>query len=419
MIVSMKQHAPGVAKVVNPLGTVVTVQLDDDAPEVDGGRPEDAVIHENRDEALFRPVVAPKSLHYADSKSRMLGDKVYKRLITDDIHTRNLKSTTEVAFKVPSRNERGPDKNGKTKRVKEPPSKNERNRRSSQVDPEALFNNRQNNKTESVDGAVVHSHKNKVSNAKPVVNVSIADSSQKPDLILSKEPESLDDLVARKAPEPADALKEWKIPPLLSDSIFKIDHFEDAREFCGEILEGRPEKPERDAHSSSEENVVEEKAVSKKPRKPKAKLGVRIANPPKADEDRTEPDESIEVFLSAPPKKSWSAVAARKPAAEPEEPTKDASLIDVSDGDFVTCSDGNVSGRKYKSELKFAFDDLEASKTERSSDDEKVSGSQTESDDSAKVRAAAADGDDGQVNVVASSDSQTKSAKRKSKKKKK
>lgn len=65
MIVSVKQHTTTVAKVVNPLGTVVTVQSDDDY-EVEV--PEDIVIHENCDEALFRPVVASKALVFSEPK---------------------------------------------------------------------------------------------------------------------------------------------------------------------------------------------------------------------------------------------------------------------------------------------------------------------------------------------------------------
>lgn len=61
----MKQHTTGVAKVVNPLGTVVTIQSDSDN-EVE--LPEDIVIHENCDEALFRPVVASKALAFAEPK---------------------------------------------------------------------------------------------------------------------------------------------------------------------------------------------------------------------------------------------------------------------------------------------------------------------------------------------------------------
>lgn len=58
----MKQHQaapPAVVKVVNPLGTVVTLHSSESDTPADSSI-EDAVIHENCDETLFRPVVVPK-----------------------------------------------------------------------------------------------------------------------------------------------------------------------------------------------------------------------------------------------------------------------------------------------------------------------------------------------------------------------
>lgn len=61
VLVSIKHNAHIVAKVVNPLGTVVTVPNDQD--ELSSEEPlEDAVIHENCDEALFRPVVGVRPI---------------------------------------------------------------------------------------------------------------------------------------------------------------------------------------------------------------------------------------------------------------------------------------------------------------------------------------------------------------------
>lgn len=57
MLVSIKHNAHIVAKVVNPLGTVVTVPNDQEDLSGSEEPLEDAVIHENCDEALFRPVV--------------------------------------------------------------------------------------------------------------------------------------------------------------------------------------------------------------------------------------------------------------------------------------------------------------------------------------------------------------------------
>lgn len=95
MIVSVKPH---VAKVVNPLGTVVTVQSDDESvSEVS----EDTVIHENCDEALFRPVVAPKTLIFDEARDNR--PRKSKSLVTDDICAKNLKSMTELTYKIPTK----------------------------------------------------------------------------------------------------------------------------------------------------------------------------------------------------------------------------------------------------------------------------------------------------------------------------
>lgn len=55
MLVSVKHNAHTVAKVVNPLGTVVT--LPPEPPVSDPPPVDDAEIHENCDESLFRPVI--------------------------------------------------------------------------------------------------------------------------------------------------------------------------------------------------------------------------------------------------------------------------------------------------------------------------------------------------------------------------
>lgn len=58
MLVSVKHNAHIVAKVVNPLGTVVTIPNDEQEPSEE--QPDEVVIHENCDEALFRPVVGAR-----------------------------------------------------------------------------------------------------------------------------------------------------------------------------------------------------------------------------------------------------------------------------------------------------------------------------------------------------------------------
>lgn len=96
VIVSMKQYGGSVAKVVNPLGTVVTVNLNHDVEykKPQQQQQEEVVIHENCDEALFRPVIASKSLHYTDNRKK-------SSLIDDgNICTKNLKSTTQFTYKI-------------------------------------------------------------------------------------------------------------------------------------------------------------------------------------------------------------------------------------------------------------------------------------------------------------------------------
>lgn len=62
VIVTMKPHQapPAVIKVVNPLGTVVTLHSSESDTPVDSSIEDGVVIHENCDETLFRPVVVPK-----------------------------------------------------------------------------------------------------------------------------------------------------------------------------------------------------------------------------------------------------------------------------------------------------------------------------------------------------------------------
>lgn len=436
MIVSMKQHgSTGVAKVVNPLGTVVTVHhIDDAAANVDC-KSEEAIIHENCDEALFRPVVAPKSLHYADRHLR--GEN--KHLIDDRILTKNLKSTTEIPFKISNTNneyDKEPEvqvRSGKNKRIKESLSKHGKSSVKSETDLELTHNTHNNNDSEvsSVDS----SHKNKALNNKHVVKMSFAEFSQKSDSTITKgsSSELLKDFLPN---EPGNGLREYKIPPLLSDNLLKMDDFQDAQELCGEkhavqckkftkmLKNERPQLLERDAQSSSEDNVIEEKNVSKKPRKPKPKLGVRIPSVVTTDQKTNE--ETAEVVV-APTKKSWNSVVATT-KTNYEEP-QISQLINTSpvEIDLIEIFDDSDSvelKKECESGPKYLLEDLDTSKTEKSSDDEKVSGSQTEtteSDDSIKRAAILADGidDNAQFAVVVNSNNQIKSTKRKSKKKKK
>lgn len=395
MIVSLKnqQHSASVAKVVNPLGTVVTVRTDD---EDDGAelRSEDLVIHENCDEALFRPVVGSKSLHYAE-RSGVKG----ARLITDTICTKSLDSSTEVRFKIENKGDLD-GKNGKNKKTLGPKC------------DKTWQHNKTNSDILSSLNSIDTSSKSKNAVKMPIT-----------DLTDVKEPfgDEVDNFLLTKMDIEQTEHKES----------VKLDLFEDAQVLCAGIVEEKPTQQgklnrvlrkneklllvERETHSSSEENIMEE-FIIRKPRRPRLKLGVRIPLTNKENEEKTNQDTecSQEITFPAPPKKSWSSIAATKPKDlfksdyETEEPPKPELL-----SDDVWCD---------SKEMKLSFKDIDGVKIEKSSDDEKVSSSQTESDDSAKVHAAtAADAEDDARQVTAESDSvgQTKSGKKKSKKKKK
>lgn len=564
VFISMKKRGAGVAKVVNPLGTVVTVRLDDPA-EVDC-KSEEAIIHENCDEALFRPVVAPKSLHYTDSK-HLLPEKLSKNKpsATDNICTKSLTSTTEVTFKISSKGEEKyplvkdvpvkhdrsielQTRTGKNKKCKELSSKNEKNHKTSaklEIDLDFMDSlnssthckQNNNNKCDSQIGYVDSSYKTKVLNVRAADKTPISESSKKSDLAPSKAnicEKSEGSFCKREDGERGNT----KIPELITDNILKLDYFEDAQELCGEILEDnstrfkkmtkmlqneKPQLVERDTHSSSEENIAEEKNIIKKPRKPKPKLGVRIPSVNKEGIVKTEQKVLDEVTPSVKTKKSWSGIVAATPPKEllnlnvddlHFEETHAPHLMDTSRlvsstktdeiktiesfnrkkcfssdlvepgkqclnsfGDFnnskivattqpkellnlnvdnchfekahvphIMDTSGSESSAEndvikiiesfnrkkcFPSDLVEpekqclnSFEDLTTSKIQKSSDDEKVSSSQTEtteSDDSAKITAVSANekNNSTELQVVANSCSQIKSAKRKSKKKKK
>lgn len=102
MIVSVKpalmhHHSNKVANVVNPLGTVVTVQSDEDDSNNEKQMSiddENVIIHENCDEALFRPVVAPKAIFYSGN------NKTKTTSPPEHILTKSLEANTEVAVRI-------------------------------------------------------------------------------------------------------------------------------------------------------------------------------------------------------------------------------------------------------------------------------------------------------------------------------
>ncbi|KAJ8931403.1 hypothetical protein NQ314_015675, partial [Rhamnusium bicolor] len=349
VIVQMK---PAVAKVVNPLGTVVNVQSDDDT---DVEICEDIIIHENCDEALFRPVVAPKAVLYHE-KTKRYGDNII---------TKSLDSTTEVAVKILNKNFSAS-------------KSNKMNLKSRESSPKSVKEKTKQSKVKSNLASEQESApKSTKSKCKPEskMNIDISDPFiDIPDfksVLLSK---SLKEAAKIPIPEPLEKINvtlnvdnkdfSFELPQLDNEDFFslenipKADKFEDARE-CNEIVESFSNKVEttteskskKDKYSglddssdntnTSEDNIIEEKPVAKRSRKPKAKLGVKIGtfNKEKSNTEKIIEDCSAEITLPAPPKKSWSTIAASKPVIEKliidnTEKEKDIQL-DLPEIDYV------------------------------------------------------------------------------------
>lgn len=410
----MKHHSTSVAKVVNPLGTVVTVQSDD---ETGTEATEDVVIHENCDEALFRPVVAPKTLVYSDHRPTNIPDNIY---------TKNLKLTTEINYKV---------KDSKQKPVEVRPIKPKKSKTKIVVtEPDKPFPN-------FVDKfASDHSKKGVVTETLNLIT------QQEDEVFKPDSSPSLDDFDFSKHNEELEKIVSdiRQLPPL-TDSITKLDKIFDPDDDCSKLSKLKndiQQVTERETISSSEENVVEEKPITKKPRKPKSKLGVRISNVNKENEEnlsRKKTEVSCEITLPTPPKRSWSSIAASKPK-EPEKtevetetftidiPSQKHDLIELDDElDKLKCEMLEPAKVFETDEVKVATEDFNLLKVDKSSDDEKISSSQTEtteSDDSSKVPAeqVAMDTEDDNCQLVINSSANSqgvKPAKRKPKKKRK
>ncbi|XP_056641626.1 breast carcinoma-amplified sequence 3 homolog [Diorhabda sublineata] len=250
VIVQMK---PAVAKVVNPLGTVVNVQSGDE-PVVEVF---EETIHENCDETLFRPIVAPKII---PNKNKVYYD--------ENILTKSLDSTTEVAVNILRKSTDGQTRNEDSK----------------------------NSKNETVAGGKVE----------PIFDLS--------------------DHRPRTNLDEIEYIERTFVDyPLENDDFFslenlKVDHFQEATEPPHSNENKKPKMNRNNLenlseNNSSEENVIEEKVVAKRNRKPKTKLGVKIASV--VNNENTNPDKVTDppagITLPAPPKKSWSSIAVSKP----------------------------------------------------------------------------------------------------------
>lgn len=377
---------PAVAKVVNPLGTVVNVHLDDD---INIEPIEEDVIHENCDEALFRPFVASKTVAY-HSKVKRYGD---------DIITKSLEGTTEVTVKVLKKSEKNKPKS----------------RECSPAKPKSVIDNDCPLKPPK--------HGNKSGSSKK--SCSMTDLKQndtysksrklKTNLVVATEDSfTVSSDIVLDLPPPLDNEDFFSL-----ENISKIDTFEDAVD-CESISICKKDRKvstkKENVYVDEDDILAEEKIYPKKNRKLKTELGVKSVNINTVSSitEKTFEDCSAEITLPTPPKRSWSSVAASKsnekslidsienkkpPELPPIEfieefivtlPRKQgcqpiSDLIDIS----TPKEEKLVKGETVKDFLDVSRD-VNLIKIDKSSDDEKGESSSsqaevTESDDSGQV----------------------------------
>ncbi|KAL3267343.1 hypothetical protein HHI36_011474, partial [Cryptolaemus montrouzieri] len=338
VIISMKPLATPVAKVVNPLGTVVTIQSDE---ETEKEQCEDAVIHENCDEALFRPIVAPKPILFSEGKPRTNP--------TDTMIVRSLDNSTGVAVKIL----------GKSKDISSNSLSN--NKKTKHITEENVFtkpkvsNRTSNENEEKLELGRPKQIEEHFTSNDTTDSVNISNHFDSFNYDDTREPLVFPDLPTLESfdcglifEESRDNFKDDIDFPYLEvkndtdkECEFKSDMFEDASD-CYDDLYINSEKHHNDKKENfnrNEEHITEEKVTPLKPRRPKAKLGVRIPNknfPTKNEED-------LEPLL---PRRSWSSVAALKPKEK---------ILDVSDKEnceLLDLSDDKGSKKSFSSGIK-------------------------------------------------------------------
>lgn len=448
VIVSLK-HTTTVAKVVNPLGTVVTVQSDEDV-EVE---PTEEIIHENCDEALFRPVVTSKAIIFAESSNSQQKNLSHS---LQSKSTRLPKTYTEKLHKIDDlRNERSVEKYNINKCESEVDSGIEKERSESPLFCDTILINHlskeihSSQKNESLNTTQTHSNNPK---GKSIV-CNISDTLAEMQFVPLSEPKKPFNIVM---PPPLEKLEYPRRSESPEEPLISLQTPTGSNERPSETIDDdQPLKPikkerrakndryqgleQKDIVSSSEENVVEDKTLPKKARKPKTKLGVRITNINKENDEQKD-DVSVDFHVSLP-KKSWSSVAASKPTVKDslEFPgkTSDVECITISNTlqssalkqnieSESTLSNKSTSSNilepvKLHYEPKLA-DNPDLLKLDKSSDEEKIESSQTEtteSDDSSKVLAetVAMDTEEDACQIETVKSTTCKTNKRKSKKK--
>ncbi|XP_031358137.1 breast carcinoma-amplified sequence 3 homolog [Photinus pyralis] len=448
VIVSMKPHTASVAKVVNPLGTVVTIHSDDD-PVVEDV--EDAVIHENCDEALFRRVVAPKSHLFNETKTLHANKSISNKCMLEnkdsDKQTKKmslscLKAKVETDLnKIPVKNNRLEHKNASQNEVKV------------EKTVDVIITQKKKSKSKLRDRScekekVVES--NTKHNLDPILHN--GDSQGMPDLkTLISTPDLVDSVTTFNFPIPikpklyddSNEHEKFTFSPIFnkSDSV-KEEKFEDVKSENAEVstdvmdLQKENKIPKTGKQNREIEEVTlsseEEKSSTKKVRKPKAKLGVRLSK-------SKELEKEVEAFadITVPAKKSWSSIVSSKPAelelpppildlptsekieevAQEDLPKKSYStaakqlLFEIDPNEDMCNSDVLQPERVYK--------DTEDPKQESKSDENSSQNEATESDDSiSKVVAMDTEEDSCQPVIMKDTSASDKSIKKKSKKKK-
>lgn len=400
---------PTIAKVVNPLGTVVNVHSDE---ENEQEPVEEDVIHENCDEALFRPFVATKTVAYHNRVKRY----------GDNIITKSLEGTTEVAVKVLQKSE-----NNQYSSLPTSPSKPEN------------FKNMPNSLKHDDNVFIEKNIKQICDHNVTAINNKIVDigSSDEMDSHFKESEGIILDIP----------------PPLENEDFFSLEHiskadtFEDAVD-CEDNTKVISKKDKRNNNKKGrthedEDVFTEEKFPTKKTRKPKSKLGVKIIN---INNDNVKSETNIaecsaEITLTTPLKRSWNSVAASKPiektvfVKEEKKNTEDLPPIEFIEEFTITLpkksciatsnlididtplQEKSLTGNIAKNLLD-ASGDSNLLKIDKSSDDEKGESSSsqaevTESDDSGRVPDLSVFENMTESKVV----TQTKSSKRKKKKK--
>ncbi|CAH1958847.1 unnamed protein product [Acanthoscelides obtectus] len=284
VIVQMK---PAVAKVVNPLGTVVNVHTEHDSDQ-EAAATEEIVIHENCDETLFRPVVTPITTACREMNRRY----------ADEIMTKSLQPHTEVAVSL-LKKEKPLSKTTKTKRkevVKEKESTSKR--------PEEKPNT-------SWKSPEVMKPSPEMPEPVPVAK------------FIQKSPDVMRPRVEPHMPEPPiEFPKRVEIPSIDTEDFFsletKAEKFEDAKDCSEEKNCLNKEKKKTKIKKRQEEMVtvvpdpiIDDKPILKLQRKPKSKLGVKIININNENNKKTE--DVVDVVVTTPQSKLWGGITSYKP----------------------------------------------------------------------------------------------------------